>query len=95
MLCWATQASGLSIASLLFRALAMLNPDAWVAQHNIDRYTETGKVDWSYLQGLSDDAVPVLVTLPDDVVACAMAHREPSDNDWLEWNLGRDRANPP
>jgi two-component system sensor histidine kinase BaeS len=23
-----------------------------------------------------------------------MADREPSDNDWLEWNLGRDRANP-
>jgi two-component system sensor histidine kinase BaeS len=72
----------------------VLNPDAWVAQHNVDRYTETGKVDWVYLQGLSDDAVPVLATLPDDVVGCAMADREPSDNDWLEWNLGRERANP-
>ena len=41
-------------------ALAALNPDAWIAEHNLDRYDETGKVDWTYLQGLSDDAVPVL-----------------------------------
>ncbi len=90
---WLPRAALLSGASLLL-GLAMLNPDAWVAQHNVDRYTETGKVDWVYLHGLSDDAVPVLATLPDDVVACALSDREPSDDDWLEWNLGRDRANP-
>jgi two-component system, OmpR family, sensor histidine kinase BaeS len=90
---WLPRAALLSGASLLL-GLAVLNPDAWVAQHNVDRYTETGKVDWVYLQGLSDDAVPVLASLPDDVVGCAMADREPSDNDWLEWNLGRERANP-
>ena len=41
-----------------------LNPDAWIARQNLDRYEETGKVDWSYLAGLSDDAVPVLAELP-------------------------------
>jgi two-component system, OmpR family, sensor histidine kinase BaeS len=90
---WLPRAALLSGASLLF-GLAMLNPDAWVAQHNVDRYTETGKVDWVYLQGLSDDAVPVLAGLPDAVVGCALGDREPSNDDWLEWNLGRDRANP-
>ena len=74
--------------------LAAINPDAWIAQHNVDRYAETGKVDWYYLQGLSDDAVPVLATLPDDVVGCALTAREPSNDDWLEWNLGRHRADP-
>jgi hypothetical protein len=38
--------------------------------------------------------VPVLATLPDEVVGCALAGREPRDDDWLEWNLGRHRAAP-
>jgi two-component system, OmpR family, sensor histidine kinase BaeS len=90
---WLPRAALLSGASLLL-GLAAINPDAWIAQHNVDRYTATGNVDWHHLQGLSDDAVPVLATLPDDVVYCALTAREPSKNDWLEWNLGRHRANP-
>ncbi|GAB2662441.1 DUF4153 domain-containing protein [Kribbella swartbergensis] len=90
---WLPRAALLSGATLLL-GLAAINPDAWIAQHNVDRYAETGKVDWRHLQGLSDDAVPVLAKLPDDVVGCAMRYRAVSDNDWLEWNLGRHRANP-
>ena len=33
--------------------LASINPDAWVAGRNIDRYEATGKLDIDYLQGLS------------------------------------------
>jgi two-component system sensor histidine kinase BaeS len=88
---WLPRAALLSGAGLLF-ALAAANPDAWIAQHNIDRYAATGKVDWAYLQGLSSDAVPVLATLPDDVVDCAFVGRELTDDDWLEWNFGRHRA---
>jgi hypothetical protein len=76
----------------LIVGLAAINPDAWIAQRNVDRYEETGKLDWSYLQGLSDDAVPVLSTLPADVRACVLDARAKSDDDWLEWNLGRWRA---
>ncbi|HSP60530.1 MAG TPA: DUF4153 domain-containing protein, partial [Ornithinimicrobium sp.] len=90
---WLPRAALLSGAGLLL-LLAAINPDAWIADHNLDRYDETGKVDWSYLQGLSEDAVPVLADLPDDLVACALAGREPGDDDWLEWNLGRHRAEP-
>ncbi|WP_410791105.1 DUF4153 domain-containing protein [Kribbella sp. C-35] len=90
---WLPRAALLSGAGLLL-GIAAINPDAWIAQHNVDRYAATGRVDWYYLQGLSDDAVPVLTTLPDDVVYCALTAREPSKNDWLEWNLGRHRANP-
>ncbi|HEY9563366.1 MAG TPA: DUF4153 domain-containing protein, partial [Nocardioides sp.] len=46
---WLPRAALLSGAGLLL-GLAVLNPDAWVAQQNIDRYAETGKVDWLYLQ---------------------------------------------
>jgi hypothetical protein len=90
---WLPRAALLSGAGLLL-LLAAVNPDAWIAQHNVDRYQATGKVDWSYLQSLSADAVPVLATLPSDVVQCALAGHESSDDDWLEWNLGRQRAEP-
>ncbi|KAB2813004.1 DUF4173 domain-containing protein [Pimelobacter simplex] len=72
--------------------LAAVNPDAWIARHNLDRYHETGRVDWSYLGGLSDDAVPVLSDLPATERACALSGWTRSDDDWLEWNLGRSRA---
>jgi hypothetical protein len=91
---WLPRAALLSGAGALL-VLAAINPDAWIAQHNVDRYEATSKVDWLYLQGLSADAVPVLVTLPDDVVDCALrSHGTDSDDDWLQWNLGRHRAEP-
>ena len=91
---WLPRAALLSGAGLLL-GLAAVNPDAWIAEHNLERYAETGKVDWSYLQGLSADAVPVLATLPDQVAECALVgHRPVDDGDWLEWNLGRERAEP-
>ena len=73
---WLPRAALLSGAGLLL-SLAAVNPDAWIAEHNVDRYEATGKVDWYYLRGLSADAAPVLATLPDGVVACALPGREP------------------
>ncbi|GAA1967248.1 hypothetical protein GCM10009798_29480 [Nocardioides panacihumi] len=85
---WLPRAALLTgVAALL--GLSALNPDAWIAEHNLDRYADTGKVDWAYLRLLSDDAVP---TLADHGGACALVDRQPSDDDWLEWNLGRARA---
>ena len=72
--------------------LAAVNPDAWIARHNLERFEETGRIDWAYLQGLSDDAVPTLADRRGEAQACALAGRAASDDDWLEWNLGRARA---
>jgi hypothetical protein len=72
--------------------LAAINPDAWIARHNVDRYYSTGKIDLTFLRTLSDDAVPVLVDLPENEAMCAIADRPRYDDDWLEWNLGRVRA---
>jgi signal transduction histidine kinase len=72
--------------------LAALNPDAWIARQNLDRYDATGRVDWTYLQSLSDDAVPVLADLPPAERLCALQGRRTTEDDWLEWNLGRARA---
>ncbi|WP_332642768.1 DUF4153 domain-containing protein [Aeromicrobium sp.] len=78
----------------LLLALALVNPEAWVAKQNIERFEATGKIDWVYLQTLSDDALPTLAGLPDDQVLCALlSGHGKSDNDWLEWNIGRARAN--
>ncbi|MDH2415325.1 DUF4153 domain-containing protein [Nocardioides sp. CER19] len=85
---WLPRAALLTGTAALL-ALAAVNPDAWIAQRNLDRYADTGKVDWTYLQGLSDDAVP---TLAAHDAGCALAGRQQADDDWLEWNLGRSRA---
>lgn len=78
--------------------LAVLNPDAWVAGRNIDRYEQTGDLDVRYLQSLSADAAPVVVErLPERVAACILqdlpVHQVQEEDPTLwGWNLGRDRA---
>jgi hypothetical protein len=77
--------------ALSLLALAWVDPDAWIARHNVDRFAETGKVDTSYLSGLSDDALPAL-TRAGFGARCLGADVPRSHDDWLEWNLGRQRA---
>ncbi len=88
---WLARGALLSGAGALF-LLAAINPDGWVAERNVERFHETGEADWAYLRTLSSDAVPALARLPDDARLCALGGFEPSDDDWLEWNLGRERA---
>ena len=88
---WLPRAALLSAAVALL-GLATINPDAWIARHNLDRYEATGKIDWVYLDGLSLDAVPVKAKLPRADRSCALASFERPDDDWLEWNIGRIRA---
>ena len=80
-------------AAVTLLTLAAINPDAFVAQRNVDRYQATGKIDLDYLQGLSADAVPVLDTLPEPQRSCVLS----SPTDWVGrglggWNLSRSRA---
>jgi len=50
------------VGSLLFLVfLNGFNPDAFIAQKNIENLQTTGKLDVTYLSSLSDDAVPELV----------------------------------
>ncbi len=81
---------------------AAMNPDAWVAGQNIDRYEASGKLDTLYLSTLSADAAPTIADrLPREVVTCIAAYGPvsslwgdggPGADDWLSWNLGRARA---
>ena len=92
---WLARAALMSAAAFVLVG-GIVNPEAWVAQHNIDRYAATGKLDAAYLRTLGPDATPTIVTgLPRALSACivqpstieARAARE----DALSWNLGRAR----
>ena len=52
---------GTGIALLAF---SLSNPDRRVAERNVARWGETGKLDVAYASRLSADAVPALLTLP-------------------------------
>ncbi len=95
---WVPRAAALSGAAMIL-ALALLNPDAWVAGRNIDRYAATGKIDTAYLATLSADAMPTVAerltgTRDRDCVLHGQRDYElsPPPDDILEWNLGRHRA---
>ena len=72
----------------------LYNPDARIGERNIDRYFRTGKIDVGYVAGLSPDAVPQLIRLPEPLRSCALAGMESrlaNDSFW-SWNLARRDA---
>lgn len=78
--------------------LAMLDPDAYIAGHNVERFEDTGKIDIGYLSQLSADAAPELDRLPEPYRSCAMhatntldAH-DGGDRQWFEYNVAESRA---
>lgn len=78
-------------------ALAALNPDRFIAERNIDRWTTGGhQLDVSYLAGLSADAAPALACLPtshrERALAGIRADLAGTPDDWRSANLGRADA---
>ncbi|TQL49911.1 DUF4153 domain-containing protein [Ornithinicoccus hortensis] len=91
---WLPRAALASGAALLL-VIGLANPEARVAQANIDRFHEVGKLDVAYLASLGADATPVIEAgLPADLAECVVAGQYASslEDDWLGWNLGRARA---
>jgi signal transduction histidine kinase len=81
-------------AAVFALGFAAMNPDAWVAQRNIERAEAGAPLDVVYLSWLSADATPVIVEqAPAKVTACLFGPNDPTlDDDLLAWNLGRSRA---
>ena len=75
---------------------AAMNPAAWVADRNIDRFEASGTLDTAYLSTLGADATPVVVErLPHDLASCVTSGWSGTPfatDDLLAWNLGRSRA---
>lgn len=90
---WLPRAALVSAAVFLLVG-GLANPEAWVAQRNIERYHQTGRLDVAYLSTLGADAAPTIRSgLPQDLSACIISsHGLPAPEDALSWNVGRDRA---
>jgi hypothetical protein len=92
---------GTAIAALVALAgLHVLNPDAFIARHNLARARDGLHLDLEHLLRLGPDAAPVLLRgLPDLPLQAREDIRQslerrwgaPGD-DWRRWNLARERA---
>jgi hypothetical protein len=73
----------------------LYNPDARIAEKNLDRFLHSGEIDVYYLAGLSPDAVPKLTELPEPERSCVFERMEKGFTEpepiW-SWNFGRVRA---
>lgn len=91
---WLPRAALLSGAVFVL-GYGALNPQGWVAQTNIARYHETGRLDPAYLSSLGADATSAIVSggLPADLTTCILDRRNAgSPDDVLGWNLARSRS---
>jgi hypothetical protein len=95
---WLPRAA-VAAAVLALLGLAAANPDGLIAERNIARFQQTGRIDTAYLSNLSPDAVPALerlATLDPVRRDCALAeihrtmNRDPGD--WRGWSYGRAHA---
>lgn len=87
--------AGSAVAAVL--AFGLMSPDGVIAEGNVTRYEQDGKIDLAYFQSLSADAVPALDRLPEPQRSCALrgiarelaaADRTP----WYATSLGERRA---
>ncbi|MBW3563034.1 MAG: DUF4173 domain-containing protein [Actinobacteria bacterium] len=83
------------VTGIALLTFALLRPDGLIAEHNIARFEETGRIDLAYLDGLSTDAVPALAQLPPGMRSCVLADdavRLRGDDRWHALNLSRQQA---
>lgn len=83
-----------AVTGIWLVAFSLANPDGIVAERNVERWRESGKIDVYYLGRLSADAVPALATLPPGLRETALAPiaRDLGPDPWSSWNLARARA---
>ncbi|MFF2550097.1 DUF4153 domain-containing protein [Nocardia sp. NPDC058058] len=90
---WVPRAA-IGAAALTLLGLAVLNPEGFIADRNIDRWEASHRLDSGYLSGLSADALPAVDRLPAaqrDRIADAIRAEIERDS-WRGWNLSRARA---
>ena len=77
-------------------AFAVFNPDAYIAEKNVQRFENGKTIDTFYLSTLSADAVPALDRLPEPQRSDALMYLKQellgSEDSWWEFNSSRDRA---
>ena len=86
--------AGVALAMVALLVLAALNPEAYIAEHNIERWQATGRLDTRYLEGLSSDAVDAVRALPQPRQGCVLVviMRGLGTDGWRSWNASRAAA---
>lgn len=95
-------ASLLAIITFLI-VVNILNPDAFIAQKNIDRFNQTGKIDAHYLGTMSVDAVPKMLNVYDrlkdedkailkQLISVKKSDLDKQTADWQSYNMSRHKA---
>ena len=72
---------------LFLAALNILNPDAFIARQNLDRFDRTGLLDIWYLRQLSDDALPETIKI---INLDPLKTKSPESFDQLKKSYARD-----
>jgi hypothetical protein len=91
---WLPRAS-FALTAAVAIALTVANPDAWIAERNVDRFEQVGRIDVAYNATLSADAAPALVALPPEVSNAVLSEQRDrlATGDGLRgFNLARERA---
>ncbi len=90
-------AAALAVFALL--ATAVVDPDRYIADRDVQRYQHIGRIDPRYLSSLSADALPALARLPQalcyEVTTPILARLDATSDDWRTWNLSRSLARAP
>jgi hypothetical protein len=84
--------AGTAVALLAF---SLLNPDGLIAERNVERWRDTGRLDLGYLRTLSADAAPGLASLPPSLRGVALEPQRTAlaeDEPWGSFNFSRSRA---
>jgi hypothetical protein len=87
--------AGSVVAGVL--TFGLLSPDGMVAEQNVARFEQSGKIDLDYFRSLSADAVPALDRLPEPRRSCALWGinndlARAGDVPWYAMSLGEYRA---
>lgn len=81
--------------AVMMLALAVLSPDRFIAERNIDRF-ESASFDLEYLQVLSSDAVDELDRMDEPYRSCALTwikrDLDAMPEKWYSWNYSRSHA---
>jgi hypothetical protein len=91
---WLPRAS-VALTAVIALALTVANPDARIAERNVDRFDDTGRIDAAYHSTLSADATPELARLPREIsrdVLSQQAERLENEDGLRAFNLARERA---
>jgi hypothetical protein len=85
----------LAWAAVALIGFSIANPDARIAERNVVRWRETGRIDLEYVSRLSADATPALDGLPAPLrnqALAEIAEELARDEPWSSANLSRRRA---